>query len=182
MASPTQWTWVWVSSRSWWWTGRPGRESACNAGDLGLIPGRPGEIPWRKERLPLQYSCRENSMNCRTVGSQNWTWWLSDFQSYFLRTSFHLHPLLTVPISKCLSSSCLTHYHTLDGLNNRNLFLTILEPASPRSRCHHGGVLGRNIFWFVDCWLLTPSPGREQRGRANFFVTFKKINQLFWFL
>ena len=21
---PTQWTWVWASSRSWWWTGRPG--------------------------------------------------------------------------------------------------------------------------------------------------------------
>ena len=21
MASPTQWTWVWVNSRSWWWTG-----------------------------------------------------------------------------------------------------------------------------------------------------------------
>ena len=24
MASPTQRTWVWVDSRSWWWTGRPG--------------------------------------------------------------------------------------------------------------------------------------------------------------
>ena len=24
MASPTQWTWVWVNSWSWWWTGRPG--------------------------------------------------------------------------------------------------------------------------------------------------------------
>ena len=24
MASPTQWIWVWVNSRSWWWTGRPG--------------------------------------------------------------------------------------------------------------------------------------------------------------
>ena len=24
MASPTQWTWVWVNSRSWQWTGRPG--------------------------------------------------------------------------------------------------------------------------------------------------------------
>ena len=24
MASLTQWTWVWVSSGSWWWTGRPG--------------------------------------------------------------------------------------------------------------------------------------------------------------
>ena len=24
MASPTRWSWVWVSSRSWWWTGKPG--------------------------------------------------------------------------------------------------------------------------------------------------------------
>ena len=24
MASWTRWTWVWVNSRSWWWTGRPG--------------------------------------------------------------------------------------------------------------------------------------------------------------
>ena len=24
MASPTQWTWVWVDSGHWWWTGRPG--------------------------------------------------------------------------------------------------------------------------------------------------------------
>ena len=24
MASPTWWTWVWVSPGSWWWTGRPG--------------------------------------------------------------------------------------------------------------------------------------------------------------
>ena len=24
MASPTQWTWVWVNSVGWWWTGRPG--------------------------------------------------------------------------------------------------------------------------------------------------------------
>ena len=24
MVSPTQWTWVWVNSGSWWWTGKPG--------------------------------------------------------------------------------------------------------------------------------------------------------------
>ena len=24
MASPTQWTWVWANSGSWWWTGKPG--------------------------------------------------------------------------------------------------------------------------------------------------------------
>ena len=25
MALPTWWTWVWVNSESWWWTGRPGK-------------------------------------------------------------------------------------------------------------------------------------------------------------
>ena len=24
MASPTRWTWIWVNSGIWWWTGRPG--------------------------------------------------------------------------------------------------------------------------------------------------------------
>jgi len=24
MASVTRWTWIWASSRSWWWTGKPG--------------------------------------------------------------------------------------------------------------------------------------------------------------
>ena len=24
IASPTWWTWIWASSRSWWWTGKPG--------------------------------------------------------------------------------------------------------------------------------------------------------------
>ena len=24
MALPIQWTWAWVNSRSWWWTGKPG--------------------------------------------------------------------------------------------------------------------------------------------------------------
>ena len=24
MSSRTRWTWVWASSRSWWWTGKPG--------------------------------------------------------------------------------------------------------------------------------------------------------------
>ena len=23
MASPTKWTWIWASSKNWWWTGKP---------------------------------------------------------------------------------------------------------------------------------------------------------------
>ena len=35
MASPTQWMWVWVNSRSWWWTGRPGmlQSMGCKESD-----------------------------------------------------------------------------------------------------------------------------------------------------
>ena len=42
--------------------GSDGKESACNAGDLGLIPGS-GRCPGEGNDNPLQYSCLENSMN-----------------------------------------------------------------------------------------------------------------------
>ena len=36
MASPTWWTWVWVNSRSWWWTGRPGVLQFMGSQRVGL--------------------------------------------------------------------------------------------------------------------------------------------------
>ena len=36
------------------------KESSCNAGDLGLIPGL-GRSPGEGNGYPLQYSCLENS-------------------------------------------------------------------------------------------------------------------------
>ena len=39
-----------------------GKESACNAGDLGLIPGL-GISPGEGNGNPLQYSCLENPMD-----------------------------------------------------------------------------------------------------------------------
>ena len=35
MASPTWWTWVWVSSGSWWWTGKPGMLQAMGLQRVG---------------------------------------------------------------------------------------------------------------------------------------------------
>ena len=35
MASPTRWTWVWVSSRSWWWTGKPGVLQSMGSQKIG---------------------------------------------------------------------------------------------------------------------------------------------------
>ena len=41
-----------------------GKESACNAGDLGSILGS-GRSPGKGNGNPLQYSCLENSMDRR---------------------------------------------------------------------------------------------------------------------
>ena len=42
--------------------GSDGKESACNAGDLGLIVGLE-RSPGEGNGYPLQYSCLENSMD-----------------------------------------------------------------------------------------------------------------------
>ena len=39
-----------------------GKVSACNVGDLGLIPGL-GRSPGERNGDPLQYSCLENPMD-----------------------------------------------------------------------------------------------------------------------
>ena len=42
--------------------GSDGKESACNVGDLGSIPGT-GRSPGEGNGNPLQYSCLENPMD-----------------------------------------------------------------------------------------------------------------------
>ena len=61
-----------------WWTS--GKESACNAGDPGLIPGS-GRSPGEGHGNPLQHSCLENPTDRgawrATVYrvTKSWSWW-----------------------------------------------------------------------------------------------------------
>ena len=50
--------------------GSDGKESACNAGDMGLIAGS-GRSLGVENGNPLQYSCLENSMD-------RGAWWATD--------------------------------------------------------------------------------------------------------
>ena len=59
--------------------GSAGKESACNAGDLGSIPGL-GRSPGEGKGYPLQYSGLENSMDCVACG-------VTELDM----TDFHLH-------------------------------------------------------------------------------------------
>ena len=56
MASPTQWTWVWVNSGSWWWTGRPGMLQS-----MGSQSDMPEWLNWTLARLqPLVFPSNTN--------------------------------------------------------------------------------------------------------------------------
>ena len=71
----------WMHIIKFWWIkrcitikpgflgGSNGKESACNAGDLGSIPGS-GISPGERSGNPLQYSCLENSMDREA-------WWVT---------------------------------------------------------------------------------------------------------
>ena len=53
----------------WCYCGSDGKESACNAGDLGSIL-ESGRSPGEGNGNPLQYSCLENPMD-------RWAWWVT---------------------------------------------------------------------------------------------------------
>ena len=44
MVSPTRWTWVWESSGSWWWTGKPGVLQSMGSQRVGY--DRATELNW----------------------------------------------------------------------------------------------------------------------------------------
>ena len=70
--------------------GSAGKESVCNAGDLGLIPGlgrSPGE---GKSSRTLQYSGLENSVDCIVHGVTESRTSLSDFHFHS-----HFHDYIT---------------------------------------------------------------------------------------
>ena len=67
-----------------------GKESACNAEDLGLMLGS-GRSPGEGNGNPLQYSRLENSMDCILHGvAKSWTW-LSDFHKNYIQKYFLLY-------------------------------------------------------------------------------------------
>ena len=62
--------------------GSAGKESPCNAGDLGSIPGL-GRSSGEGKGYPLQYCGQENSMDYKVHGVTKSQTWLSEFHFHF---------------------------------------------------------------------------------------------------
>ncbi|CAI9179824.1 unnamed protein product [Rangifer tarandus platyrhynchus] len=88
--------------------GSAGKESACNAGDLSLIPGL-GRSPGEGKGYPLQYSGLENSMD------YPWSRQESDTTE---RLSLHFTLRCSYQLSKPLSVKTVYQYDTFNPPND----------------------------------------------------------------
>ena len=88
MASPTQWTWVWVSSGSWWWTGRPAVHGVAKSWtwlsdwteQKDVI--NQDEEDWKKCAFGVQWwvDIRGSVLKKSTLGICQWSKWWSDMK------------------------------------------------------------------------------------------------------
>ena len=79
---------------------------ACNAGDLGLIPG-PGRSPEEGNGNPLQYSCLENSID-------RGAWWATAHgvtELHMTEWLTHTHTVCFNIIKLSFLHNIQTHYH-----------------------------------------------------------------------
>ena len=60
MASPTLWTWVWVSSRNWWWTGKPDMLQSMESQRIGHDWAT--ELNLHVWLIDLQQKCKDQLM------------------------------------------------------------------------------------------------------------------------
>ena len=110
--------------------GSAGKESACNAGDLGTIPGL-GRSPGEENSYPLQYFGLENSMDSIVHGvRKSWTQ-VSDFhlsslsQWCFLTISSSTAPFLCLHYFPSLQSFPMSWHFVSDGKSIRTSTLIL---------------------------------------------------------
>ena len=110
---------IWIFIQWGFPCGSTVKESACNAGDLGLIPGL-GRSPGEGEIYPLQYFGLENSVGLQRVRTR-----LSDF---------HFHAIINVLWVTCIYSfKCLSWplcNHTASTHDTQHLLDISIHTAS----------------------------------------------------
>ena len=76
MASPTQWTWVWVDSGSWWWTVRPGMLQLMGSQRVGWLSNWT-ELNWTAYEL----------CDLGQVPFTSLSWKMEDYHTIHINTS-----------------------------------------------------------------------------------------------
>ena len=111
--------------------GSADKESTCNVGDLGSIPGL-GRSPWEGKEYPLQYSGLENSVDYIVHGVTRSRTRLSDFHfqlMYGMSSSLSRVPGVEWVLNKCLLNGWVRRLRFSLGENCVTLGATVLIMA-----------------------------------------------------
>ena len=84
MASLTRWTWVWASSRNWWWTGKPGMLQSMGSQRVGHDWAT--ELNRTSSKKQVSFNFMAAVIICSDFGAQEnkvcfhwfpvyWLWW-----------------------------------------------------------------------------------------------------------
>ena len=132
MVSPTQWTWVWVNSGSWWWTGRPGVLQFVGSQRAGHDWAT--ELNWTEWSLP------------RFIKSQGvMKWWYPN--------SFLLH-LARILLPRETFSHQLFGYPEVNFYNNGRIntwFFSLCLPVFKTMSWFFQMVIKCSLFWMNSC-------------------------------
>lgn len=97
------------------------------------------------------------------------------FLCFFLKVlAWRIYSILPSVLGQAVISA----YRRLGGLSNKNLFLTVLEFRSPKSRCQYHWVLRRALFWVVKYNFLLCPYIVESREEARCLDSYKNTDPI----
>ena len=163
--------------------GSAGKESACNARDLGLIPGL-GRSPGEGKGYPLQYSGLENSMDCIVHEVTKTQTWLSHFHCHFHWTHA-VYPWSSWCLPMEISSMCLEDNHiTLQksSVTNDFLHLVMCLPPIPHPlllSLHSNAAKKQGWLNILNC-PTRGNPSRAKKIITSWQISIPAQNKLFY--
>ena len=144
MASSTQWTWVWINSRSWWWTGKPGVLRFM--GSQRVIHNWATELHWTEMNMQ-----RKQESHCGVRGPR-----------YGAR-QWHGRDKIRAPLESCRSQDISSSQQERRGTQrltsvNEHLFTKHL---SRECTCRPGQLPSRSPFEKKECRIKTANTAKQ---------------------
>ena len=130
MASQTGSTWVWASSRSWWWTGRPGVLQSMGSQRVGRDWAT--ELNWTAISSSRGSSWRRDASCVSCTGKQILYCWATGKPQEVWQLSFILCPIFSVSFRKKFAAFLLIQSHLYSQLLWRWLIKFMIH-TSPNS-------------------------------------------------
>ena len=158
-----------------------GKESSCDAGDLGSIPGL-GRSPGEGKDYPLQYSGLENSMDCIVYGvAKSWRQLSNSTTMYLYSHIFSIHHIYIYKTTESESHSVVSNslqphvpYSPWNSLGQSTGVgsLSLLQGIFPTQGWNPGLPHCRQILYQLS---HKGSPCRKQCRRPGFNLWVGKI-------